>query len=448
MRNARHTLRGRLTIAAVLSAALALVVLTGTFNILLRNSLHADLDSRLRSHATAALATVRDGGDHLRVTESAGDAALDSGIWVFDGPPTATPRAIERPRAGVPLHAAADRLASGQAHSRYLDVDDDSRMYALPIVLHGRRRGTVVAAASLAAYDRTTKLALIGSALFALAMLLGVAAVSWAITGAALRPVGRMTEQAEEWSDRDIDQRFGVGDRPDELGRLAATFDALLDRIAASLRQEQRLSAELSHELRTPLAKVIAEADLLLRRDRPPAEQREGLEVIRRSAEHMTGILETLMATARSEAHTGAPGRSDARAAARRAAGHVGPAAAEGGVTVHVADGTPVTVGAEAEVVERVLGPLVANAVRHARTGVWIDVERGAAGVLLRVRDDGAGIAAADAERIFEPGVTQGDHDGAGLGLALSRRLARAAGGDVHAVPGDGGDLRVELPGG
>ena len=68
--------------------------------------------------------------------------------------------------------------------------------------------------------------------------------------------------------------------------------------------------------------------------------------------------------------------------------------------------------------------------------------------VIVDVTDDGPGVAGDQAERIFEPGVTGVGHDGAGLGLPLVRRLARAAGGDVHAVPGDGGRFRVELPAG
>ncbi len=437
----RRTLRGRLTLAAVAGAALTIAVLTVAFNLVLAANLRSDLDSRLRTRAAAALATVQVTRGVVTTSESAGDAALDSGIWVFDGA-----RIVERPTAAAALHASAGALAGGP--TRFVDAaGGDTRLYAQPILERGRRVGTVVAAASLAAYDRTTRAALIGSVLFALAMLLAVAVVSWLITGAALRPVREMTDHAAEWSERDTGRRFGAGDRPDELGRLAATFDALLDRIAASLRQEQRLSAELSHELRTPLAKVIAEADLLLRRPRPPAEQREGLEVIRRSAERMTGILETLMAAARSEAHT-APGRSDMRVAALRAVEHVRAQGEARGVRVVVRAGEPVPVGVEEAVAERVLAPLLDNALRHARSRVSVDVLLVEGRVIVDVADDGPGVPAGQTERIFEPGVTGDGHDGAGLGLPLVRRLARAAGGDVHALPGDGGRFRVELPAG
>ena len=80
-------------------------------------------------------------------------------------------------------------------------------------------------------------------------------------------PGVRMTRQAAEWSEHDLDHRFALGAPHDELTELASTLDRLLDRLAASLRHERRFSAELSHELRTPLARVLAEAELALRRD-------------------------------------------------------------------------------------------------------------------------------------------------------------------------------------
>ncbi|MEA2665522.1 MAG: hypothetical protein QOI11_2466 [Candidatus Eremiobacteraeota bacterium] len=432
-----HTLRGRLTIVAVIGSAVALLVLTAAFNLVLRNSLRSDVDSRLSSHANAALATVHFRGGHLHTTESAGDAALDSGTWIYSGTTT-----IERPRAGRALQRAADELAA--SGRRTAALDEDARLLAVPIVSGGRRVGTVVAAASLAAYDRSTDIALIGSALFAFVILLAVTGSSWWITGAALRPVGRMTRQAAEWSDRDLDKRFGEADRSDELGRLAATFDTMLDRVAAALRQEQRLSTELSHELRTPLAKIIAEADLLLRRERSARDQREGLEIIHRGAVQMTAILETLMAAARSESAL-PNGRVEVSVAAERAVSHVHAA----GVELTVAGPPGLIAGVDSEVVERVLAPLLDNAARHARRTVAVRLSRAGGRVAIDVEDDGDGVAAADTERVFEAGVTAANgHSGAGLGLPLARRLARAAGGDVDAQPGPGGRFRVDLPAG
>jgi signal transduction histidine kinase len=110
-----------------------------------------------------------------------------------------------------------------------------------------------------------------------------------------------------------------------------------------------------------------------------------------------------------------------------------------------------VTVGADAEVVERVLAPLLDNAGRYAAEHVTMEGARAGARVRIVVCDDGPGIAAGQAERVFEPGVRgerANGHGGAGLGLPLARRLARAAGGDVTTAGSDGGGATfvVELP--
>jgi signal transduction histidine kinase len=111
------------------------------------------------------------------------------------------------------------------------------------------------------------------------------------------------------------------------------------------------------------------------------------------------------------------------------------------------------TAGADADVVERIVAPLLDNAARYARSRILVSAERSDGRVRLVVRDDGPGVPAPGGEDVFEPGVRLNGadgHAGAGLGLSLARRLARAAGGDVAlAAPGgDGGGAQflVDLP--
>ena len=436
------TLRGRVVLGAVLVVAAGLTVLVVAFNLLLASSLRNDVDNSLRSRADAALTTVGERGGMLVTSEGPGDAALDSGVWVYEGR-----RAIERSRSSGSLaRSVAALVDTGGATAT--TSNGGYRLRAVPVIRRGRRVGTVVAAGSLDAYDRTTRLALIGSLLFAVAVLAAVAAVMWFAVSRALRPVATMTDQAAAWGAHDLDRRFGDGERPDELQSLAATFDGLLERVAASLRHEQRLSAELSHELRTPLARIAAQAEILARRPHAPDEQRAAAELTLRGTARMTTILDTLMTAARAEART-TPGVCDAGDAATRAVEAAATEAEQRGVRISVDCPAPVRAGADPDLTERVLAPLLENAARFARAAVTVGVARDGSRVAFDVRDDGPGIAAGELDAVFEPGVSADDdeHDGAGLGLPLARRLARAAGGDVRALPSDaGGHLRVTLP--
>ena len=425
-----RTLRGRLTAFALLAATITVAVVVVLFNVLLASNLHGDVDSRLRSQAAAAATTVTTTGGRLRVRESPDDEAIDAQLWVFEGT-----RAIIRPSGRRSLQLAAAALA-GRSHA-YADLKDpDTRLYALAVTRGGRQVGTVVTAQGLAAYDRTTDVALVGTALLALAVLAAVWAVTWLAIGRALTPVTDMTRSAADWSEHDVERRFGVAPRPDELGELARTFDDLLDRLAASLRHEQRLSAELSHELRTPLARIAAEIELLQRRERSPEDRGEAHDVIARSAAQMSRILETLMAAARGGTRPGS-----GRSRLEDAFGALGiawrePLAAHD-VELEIRP-TGEVVGADAAVVERIVAPLLDNARRYARSRVTVDAARADGRVRIAVRDDGPGIDPAERDAVFEPGIrgarTNG-HGGAGLGLPLARRLARAAGGDVTVAP-------------
>ncbi len=437
-------IRTRLLLAVLGAVALAVAAMTVGFNLVLARSLSHNANDIARARAAAQLAALRPSGGGLEMGETPDEALGESQLWVFS-----RGRAVEAPRAAETVAAAAHSLAGGAP--RFLDVNGaDVRLYSAPAVFDGKRLGTVVAGVSLAPYEQTRRTALFGSLAFALLLLLVVAVAARWLLAAALRPVAHMTEAAADWSDRSLDRRFELGAPHDELTRLAATLDNLLDRIAASLRREQRFSTELSHELRTPVARIVAEADLALRRERPGSEYRSALEVVLRNAQQVASTIEALVAAAQQEAGL-ARGTADAYEAAAKVAKACEPAASERGVTVEVQKpASPVRVGVDPELATSILQPVVENAVRYGRGRVKLSVDRNGSKVVYLVEDDGPGVDEAERERIFEPGTRGGaalEGEGAGLGLALARRLARAVSGEVEAMPSSsGGRFAVRLP--
>ena len=323
----------------------------------------------------------------------------------------------------------------------------------MPVVSGGKRLGTVVAGVSLVPYEHTQHVALIASLVMVGVLLVVVALLARWIVALAIRPVARMTAQAADWSEHDLDRRFGLGEPRDELTRLAATLDNLLERVAASLRHEQRFSSEISHELRTPLSKVRAEAELALRQKRDDESYRKALRRVLAGADQMERIIDTLLVAAREEATT-RHGTADAVEAAARAAETCAQVAESRGVEIQVSTAElHRRVASESNLVERILVPVIENACRYGQSRVTVTCERRNGTVAYTVTDDGPGVTEAERERIFEPGMrgSAGDDeeslDGAGLGLALARRLARAAHGDVEAHPDEGGGrFTIVLP--
>jgi signal transduction histidine kinase len=442
----RFSLRTRLTILVTVAAAITLAVLTAGFNLLLRNNLDADANRVLQGRASAALEGVSERGGTLRVKESPDHAAPDTQVWVYSGK-----TAVERPAAPPSVQRLADSLA-GRPKTHAEDQKTDLRLFAVPVVQGGTRVGTVISAISLEPYEHSASKALTASLLYAGAALLLVVLATRLIVTRALRPVARMTAEAADWSEHDLDHRFNVGEPHDELTQLAATFDNMLARLASSLRHEQLLSAELSHELRTPLAAIVAEAELALRRNRGSEEYREALREIAQRASQMERTLETLMAAARAESHrdmgTAAAGEVGEQAVAACAS-----VAHDSGIDLRLAPpDESVRVDVDADTAERILVPLIENGVRYGRSHVQLSVHPNGDSVEFLVNDDGPGIDHLELDRIFEPGFrgeagAATDSPGAGLGLALARRLARAVGGEVEAVEnGAGGSFRARLP--
>jgi signal transduction histidine kinase len=428
-----RSVRGRLLVVVAIVVGGALAAMTIGFNVLLARSLDGDATRLAHSRASTILATVRVDRQHVSVSE-----APDGGT-----------RPVEHPRASALVSAAARSLAASGRET--IDIDD-LRLYATPIEKNGRRIGSVVAGVSLAPYEQTRRSALELSSALATLLLVTVLVVARSLLSHALRPVAVMTREAAEWSADESDRRFALGPPHDELTQLAATLDSLLDRLAASLRHERLFSAELSHELRTPLARILARSEMMLSRERTSEDYREALEGIRESATQMTRTVDALVSEARLQVDgpRGSCELSDVLQAVVRASRE---SARQHGTRIEL-DAAPggLRVGASADLVERIIHPIVENACSYASSVVRVSLElQPASRVQVRIADDGAGIDEHERDRIFEPGfrgrASGANEVGAGLGLALARRLATSAGATIEAPGSAGGGLVVvDLP--
>ena len=349
-----RSVRGRLLVIVAIVVGGALAAMTIGFNILLARSLDGDATRLAHSRATTILSTLHVEHGNVVVSEIPDDQALDSQTWIFDGT-----RVLERPRTSLQAARAAQSLAlTGRGR---IDVGD-LRLYGTPITVDGRRVGTVVAGVSLAPYEQTRRTALELSAALAALLFVIVLLVARSLLSHALRPVSVMTHEAATWSAEESDRRFALGPPHDELTQLAATLDSLLDRLAASLRHERLFSAELSHELRTPLARILARSEMMLARERTTDDYVEALEAIRASATQMTSTVEVLVSEARTQANgrRGSCELSDVLATVVSASRE---SARQHGCRIDVDEPTArVRVGADAELVERIVQPIIENA--------------------------------------------------------------------------------------
>jgi signal transduction histidine kinase len=239
-----------------------------------------------------------------------------------------------------------------------------------------------------------------------------------------------------------------------ENARLHEESARLLVEVQQLQRSRERFFATVNHELRNALAAVHGWAEIQVRSKSAGPPSRAALEVLD-AAESAVSLINDLLDLSRLDEDRLRPViRSvDCGSVARRALSRLAPVADARGVRldVHVPVDLP-TSATDATRVEQILVNLLGNAVRHAPTGgiveitAFADVDR----VVLLVTDDGPGIASERLEQIFDVYATSPSEEsrGMGLGLPLSRRLARLLGGELTAVhrPGQGGCFRLELP--
>ncbi len=246
------------------------------------------------------------------------------------------------------------------------------------------------------------------------------------------------------------------GDRP----RIAKTVEDITERVRASGDLRAALAAKeeflglVSHELRTPLTIVVGLADLIARAELPPAMLRETGREIREASEHLASLLESMLLLARAdqpETRELEPLRM-ARVVERVVTRHreVHPARR---LTYETRTSDGLVEGHEAWLAQ-VVANLLDNAEKYGRPDGPIDVavERSGPEVVVRVLDEGAGIAAADLPMLFEPFFraqhTREQTGGLGLGLAVCRRLIELHGGRIWAGsrPGGGSEFAFALP--
>jgi len=294
---------------------------------------------------------------------------------------------------------------------------------------------------------------------FTLIAVLGVAA-GYLLTGRALRPIHQVTEAAQRLSEQTLDQRIGYRGPRDEVAELAATFDAMLDRLAQSFETQKRFVANASHELRTPLAVMRTEIEVTLADpDADPAELRRMATVVREASTRANGLVDALLVLARSEAQA-------SRGLARReptdlATGVAGALSAMQHEIDRVqilveSDLQPVDVAGDPDLLGRLAGNLIENAVRynHLHGRLWVNTSTEDGHAVLVVGNTGFEVAQRDVPGLFEPfrrgGRERTGARGSGLGLSIVRAVCDAHGGTVsveaHPHPDGGLTVTCRLP--
>lgn len=268
------------------------------------------------------------------------------------------------------------------------------------------------------------------------------------VVGRALTPVEKMRRQVDSVTGTNLDQRVDDPQSEDEIGRLARTMNAMLERLDNSQRAQRQFISDASHELKSPLAALRQYAEVA---DAHPDRftSAELVDAMLDEGGRLERLVQGMLVLARADER--------ALAVPTVAVDLDDPVLAEGArirattnLRVDVSGVSPSRVMGDAGLLSQIVRNLLDNAARHARSSVTLALSTDAATVLLVVDDDGDGIAPDDRERVFErfrrlDDARARDSGGSGLGLAIVREIVAAHGGTVRVTESPSGGARFEV---
>ena len=436
-----RSLQARSVLAAALAVLIALVVVGIGVDVLVGRHLRRSLDATLRQRAIE-VAQLSASAPALVTVPGSLDSPLGGThvtVQVLDRRDRIVARSLSLGGRVLPastlIRAAITGGRPGYANGSL--GDEQLRMYAAPLANFGGAAagGAVVVAAST--QDLRSTLA----SLHAFLLVSGLVAATLAalalavLMRRALRPLGRLADAAAEIERTgDPARRLPGPASADEVGRLAATLNAMLASLERARESERRFLADASHELRTPLTALRGNVNYLARHGATP----ELVADLEQDAERLVRLADDLLVLSREEA-ADPPSEEVRLDELARAV-----AADDDSLAVEIPG--PVRVRGDRAALERALANLLQNARRYGPAGgeITVAAERADGVARLSVRDDGPGLDPAEAERAFERFRRGAEHGtGSGLGLAIVRATAERHGGRAYA---EGSRFTIELP--
>ncbi len=468
------TIRARIAILLTV-LMLAVLLLSGSFLYFsLRAQLLQSLDDGLRFNAEQLLTTVENENGHVAFAR--GDAAsssyrstddllrlvlLDGTITDHQGVSTVDiPTTIQQGRSAVFTTVTETHSENNQNTSNFLLLGDSLqhrlRIVSVPVIVDGRQLAWVQVGRSMEAlYETLNELLLL--LLLIMPVVVMIAAISgyW-LAGRVLQPIEIIRRQAATISAQDLQKRLNLALPDDEVGRLAHTFDQMLDRLQVSFQAQQRFVSDASHELRTPLAIMRGECDVTLESPRRPAEYIETIETIGEEIGRMERLVANLLWLVRNDS-TELPLQYEALDLADLLdilLELLQPQAAAANVEIKVDFPSILPLYGDTDRLIQMFTNLLENTFVYApNSKLSISARTQDDWVIIAFTDTGPGIAPEHLPHLFErfyrvDASRNRASGGSGLGLAILQEIVQAHGGTVAVttVLGDSTQFLVKLP--
>jgi signal transduction histidine kinase len=456
------SVRVRLVVVITLVAALGLAAVAASVFVVERATIMNQVEDRLRANLDSARFIVEgDDADPLGWS-SAREALEDIVRRMSPDDNTGVIGVVDDKIAylpGVPLDVdlrqasgfvpfAVEASAGGEpVLGTYADEGVNWRFLAAPVELPGAPDSSNVL--FVMAYDVRAELAELVNpgrifVLSSVIVIIVIAGAATVVAGRLLRPLRRMRETAERVSAQSLEERLPIEGR-DDVSELAATMNAMLDRLDGALDSQRQLLSDVGHELKTPLTIVRGHVELMDPGE--PGDVRETQALVVDELDRMSRLLQDLSSTA--SLHGPTPVQPVPTDAADLVAQVVRKAAGIDGADVAAGPIAEVVAPLDAPRITQALLQLAQNAVTHGGGRFMIGSHVDTGELRLWVRDYGSGVADADKQDVFERFTrASAEAPGSGLGLNIVQVIARAHGGSATVADAAGGSaiFQISIP--
>lgn len=443
------TIRTKMTLWYSFMLLVLLSIFSFFVYILMSRMMYSGEESLIKAHAAQAISVIELENGRIKFAEP--NELMTSGTYIF-----VYDKKGQMIFGSKGIYPEINMQRPSEEKLRVVNIKDDAWIiYDRPVYEENKLVAWVRASRSLAsvrhALENLRDILVVTIPLF----LIIAAGGGLFLANRALAPIDRITKTARAIGRGDLSRRLNMPKVEDEVGRLAMTFDEMLDRLETSFKKERQFTSDASHELRTPITVIKAQAEEALTGAKSEEEYREALEVILKEITQMGKMVSQLLVLTR-----GDEGRYrlemeniDLKIVIEDVVEEMQAMAAQYGVNLYFEADKSVVVKGDQTLLTMLFMNLIDNAIKYNTEGGWVKVTLHEAKGFARiiVKDSGIGIPKEDIPHVFDRFYRvdrSRSSDGTGLGLSIVQWIVKIHNGQIYVKsrPGEGTEFEILLP--
>ena len=442
------SLRLKMTIWYSLSLLIVMGLVYVTIHIVLRETMTKNAESIVKAYSAQASSYIEAENGTVKLDDNMPIAKEEVYFKIYDSSNQAV--------FANSVSAALSDIAPNFDKMRVLSIDGTNWIiYDQKIVEDEASIGWIRSVKSLKYIDDTLRNLLLIFLCICPVFLAITLIIGYFLVRRTLQPIDKITTTARMIGRGDLSKRLNMKNTGDEIGRLSATFDEMIDRLDTAFQTEQQFTSDASHELRTPVTVISAYAENALREDATTEEYARAMEIILKESRKMSATISSLLMLTRGDQRKYQPNleRIDLGQLVDDVVEEMETPAEQKGVSISVLPHNSQLIMLDQTLITNLLLNILENAVKYSnpKGEIRVSLFEETDAVTITIQDNGIGISKEDLPKVFNRffrAEHTGDKEGTGLGLAIAKWIVELHHGEIHidSTLSAGTTVKIQLP--